>query len=211
MTAVVLVAGGATWATQESRQRDLASLDARIHELEDVRKDEAAAVVARADEDASSALGYSASRLAEDRATVGAMLSTAFEWDSAESYERAREQLVERYGIPAQDAFLTEFLPPALHVADADGQRRYFLDERGLTSSLGTEPRLAVVRVVGTSYQYVVMTSVDLRAVPMKDAKGSNAPAPTVTRPVLLHVTVEADGSISELAGASGRAAPANS
>lgn len=194
LAALVVVAGGVTAVSLRAGDDALIAQETRIAELEaqldavDRRQAE------QADQDVFTALGITRSRVASDRTILADLLEPSFTWSSGEEYEEAREFLKGHFGLTEDDAYLATFLPPAEFNQHVSGERFYYIDSLGLTSSL-TRTQVEVAEVEGTEYAYVVIADIEM-----------SAPAPaggtaTVQRRLLLNVTIDGDGDLSDLSG----------
>ncbi|MDX3020151.1 hypothetical protein [Streptomyces acidiscabies] len=201
VTAAVLAAvatvAGVTWC---SRHTALAEQEARITDAEEqlagIRKKNAEQVNA----DVMAALGVSQNRLSTDGERIKSLLSTAFTWDSGQSYEAARESLKSRFGLTENETFLKSFMPPSRFNEDSRGRRYYYIDTVGLNSSLGADPDIEVVDVKAGVYTYSVLADVEVTSDAVSQNKASKASV-TAHRRALLFVTVDAQGSASDLSG----------
>lgn len=149
------------------------------------------------------ALGISASRVKDDGAAIREMLDTAFNWNSGEAFEEARESLKRRFHLSESDDFLLNFLPPSRFNEDSSGKRYYWVDSVGLNVEVKDGAQVEVVRVQGTSYQYAVLADLEFSS-DFTDTTGQHGNAalqPTTTRRVLLYVTVDGEGEFSGLHG----------
>lgn len=205
LTALLMIVSGFTLVGHEARQWALDAQESRLASLSVERDRKVAQAAEKTDQNVLAALGVTASRLDTDEKVIKRLLTKAFAWDSGSSYEQARTQLVERYGLSARDQFLRTFLPPARSASNAEGKQVYFLDERGLRSQLGDSLHVDVIGASGTDYRYVVRTEVAFRTgvVPAR-ANGTKVPVPIVTRPMLINITVGGDGRITGLTGIPG-------
>lgn len=201
---VLLVLGGVftgtNWASQESTIRKtsdtIVDLKSDIGKQQQLNRE-------KVDENAFEALGITASRLDDDRSTIDSFMDTAFTWDSGATYDRARQSLQTRFKLSEDDRFLAEFMPPAQYNTDGDGNRYYYLDSVGLNSSYEDLRTFDVVKVTGTEYRYAA--TADLRmtadANVTEDKEGNQVYPEATTRRVLLYVTVDGQGRLSDLDG----------
>lgn len=199
--AVLLVAAitATVWASV-SQQTQLRAQETTIEGLEDELDRIEQADAEKVDTDAFEALGVNRARVAEDTDIITALLSTAFTWDSGLGYETARQDVKERYELSEDGAFLSDFMPPSRYNEDAEGQRYYFIDAEGLNSSLGDDPEVEVISVRADSYRYAVVATASMSV----DAVEQNQAAPAQVqagRKMLLFVTIDGEGAITELSG----------
>lgn len=181
-----------------NNQRDLAEQTVQINALEE-RLSNAEARNAEADEaNTYEALGITETRLVADQTVIENTLLTAFSWDDARSYEQARELLVTQHGLDPDGDFLTDFMPPAAS-SQRGGQTVYYIDEVGVVFSLGEEMSADVVRVSGTDYAYLVIAEVEVST--NKVTPGTDGSRPTRTQQMLLRLTVDGEGEISDISG----------
>ncbi|MFG1858912.1 hypothetical protein ACGFJT_44255 [Actinomadura geliboluensis] len=202
LAAVVLVGGILTWTNHAGHGRSLAEQEAEITKLQGDLQQRRRAEAEVVDENAAKALGVTATRLESDEAIITPLLSTAFTWDSGAAYENARESLRRKYGLAGDDGFLRDFIPPALYTVDGKGKKHYLFDRRGVRATLGGDPEITVVQVTGTKYRYAVIADLVFR--PKRQAangRGERAVSPSVTRRVLLWITLDGEGAVSDLSG----------
>ncbi|WP_327357882.1 hypothetical protein [Streptomyces sp. NBC_01304] len=194
---VVAAASGATWSSQHTA---LGKQEAQIKDIGEqvagIRKKNAEQVNA----DVMAALGVSQSRLSADGERIKSLLSTAFTWDSGQSYEEARESLKSRFGLTENETFLKSFMPASRFNEDSRGRRYYYIDTAGLNSALGADPDIEVVDVKAGIYSYAVLADVEATSDAVSQNKASKASV-TAHRHVLLFVTVDAQGKVSRLSG----------
>ncbi|MFD2794662.1 hypothetical protein ACFS27_13980 [Promicromonospora vindobonensis] len=194
---VVSIVAGLTWNAQHV---DLARQEARIDELAGRLADVEQENDERVEVNVLESLGVSRSRMDTDAAVIESLLDVAFTWDSGVAYDEARERLKDRFGLTEDDVFLQEFMPPSRFNEVRDGQRYYYIDAVGLNSAIGDDPDIEVVEVRASDYAYAVLVDIAITsdAVSRNDA---NSASVTAHRPMLLFVTVDADGAVSELSG----------
>ncbi len=191
---VVLAASVGSLAYQSSaHEQEHAQHEALHHKLEEqvktltARQQDAGALASAVgagvpSADPELALG----RIESDTASIEKLLKMMFVWDSHESYESARQDLVRVYGVPADDALLTTFLAPGPVSEDANGVEYPYIDAAGLSSSLGAF-EVTPTGVRGVEYSYLVLVS----------ATSSSTDGSTdATRTSLLEVTTDASGEI---------------
>ncbi|WP_143847259.1 hypothetical protein [Nocardiopsis sp. JB363] len=199
ITATVLVAaciGAGLQQMERSR-----GLDAQSGEIVDLERRLATARVAddeAAEANTYEALGVTKSRLAADRAVIDDVLVTAFTWDDGKSYEAARADLVDSFGLDEKGPFLTEFMPPATRTV-VDRTSQYYIDAVGLVFSLGEDVDVDSTRVIGTDYEYAVVADIDVSS--SNVLPGSDGATPTETRRMLLRITVDGEGEVTALTG----------
>jgi hypothetical protein len=200
LVAIGVVLAGANAA---ARSTTLAAQKSQIRSLEASSSHETQRKTDVSEKNGLEGLGVSASRIRTDTATIGQLLTIAFTWDSGEAYETARESLQDRFDLSERSAFLQTFMPPSRFNRDVNGKRYYYIDAVGLNSMLGRNIDAEVVAVTGTRYRYAVMADVVVSAdgPAQTDGPGPSLPQSTATRRVLLYVTVDARGAVSELVG----------
>ncbi|MFC4048392.1 hypothetical protein ACFOY4_01740 [Actinomadura syzygii] len=202
LAAAVLAGGLLAWTHQAAHGRSLAEQGAEITKLKDELARQRRAKAKAVDDNASTALGVTATRLEDDAAIITSLLATAFTWDSGETYENARESLENRYGLTDDEEFLQDFISPALYTDDGEGNKHYLFDKRGLRAAFAGAPEIAVVKVTGTKYRYAVMADIAFRAKEQAtNGPGEEATEASVTRRVLLWITVDGEGAVSDLSG----------
>lgn len=203
LAGAVAVAGvvvGATQAAQAGETRaqraEISSMEAQLNMAQSTQSETIESAVQEG-------LGVSPGRVSADTAVITEFATLSFEWDSGESYEEAREHLKSEFGLTETDDYLVTFLPPSRYNQDAEGKRYYYLDAVGLNTTLGGDVEVAVVSVDGTKYRYAVFvdTVVTADGPVATDERGEPRPQPEATRRVMLMMTVDADGTISEISG----------
>jgi hypothetical protein len=200
ITATVLVAACIGAGLQQlERSRGLDTQSEEIAGLEKRLATARAAEDEAAEANTYEALGVTKSRLVADRAVIDDVLATAFTWDDGKSYEAARADLIDSFGLDEKGPFLTEFMPPATRTI-VDGTSEYYIDAVGLAFSLGEDVDVDPVRVTGTDYEYAVVADIDVSSSNVRP--GSDGTTPTETRRMLLRITVDDEGEVSALTGA---------
>lgn len=201
--AVVAVGGCLAGINAAGQSQAAATQTAQITQLQQDAAGRQAQLAQTTEQNAAQALGVSDSRVKKDTAEIQQLLSTAFTWDSGDSYETARETLKSRFDLTEEDAFLQSFMPAAQFNQDQSGKRYYFLDAIGLNSKLGSNVDVEVVEVSATNYRYGVMadTVVGANGSAAIDAQGNPMPKPTATRRVLIFVTTDATGKLTQMIG----------
>lgn len=202
--AVLLIAGVSfTSLRYVSQQAELESQREEISALAHTQSQQHGEVAKKQQKNTMSALGVTPSRIERDTALVNALLETAFSWDSGEDYDTARDSVSKHFSVPEDAAFFTEFMPPADFNKDSQGVRYYYIDAIGLNSSLGADIDVEVVDAKATDYRYAVMADVDMSADASKstDSEGNVVAPASTTRRVLLYVTVDGQGKVSDLSG----------
>ncbi|MYR60064.1 hypothetical protein GTY54_28815 [Streptomyces sp. SID625] len=198
--AVLAVVATVAGATMSSQHAALAGQEAQISDIEGhlagIQRKNAEQVNA----DVMASLGVSQDRLSTDGERIMSLLSTAFTWDSGQSYRAARESLKSRFGLAENETFLKSFMPPSRFNEDPQGRRYYYIDTVGLNSALGEEPSIEVVNVKAGIYTYAVLADVEVTSDAVSQNKASSASV-TAHRRALLFVTVDAQGKVSNLSG----------
>lgn len=195
----VIVAG----ASAVGQSQALAAQESQIRSLEAASSQRGQQEAETSEKNGLEGLGVSASRVRADTATIGQLLSIAFTWDSGDAYETARESLKDRFGLSEKDAFLETFIPPSRFNEDVNGKRRYYVDAIAMTSALGRDVDVEVVEVAGTRYRYAVMADIEVGAdgPAQTGGRGQATSQQTAIRRVLIYVTVDTDGTVSDLVG----------
>lgn len=202
--ALLLIAGVSfTSLRYMGQQSELEAQRDEISALAHTQDQQHSEVAQKKEENTLEALGVTSSRIERDSAVVNALLETAFSWDSGEDYDTARDSVAAHFSVPEDAAFFTEFMPPADFNKDSEGVRYYYIDAIGLNSSLGSGVDIEVVDVKATEYRYAVMADVDMSADATKtaDSNGNAIPPASTTRRVLLYVSVDGQGKVSDLSG----------
>lgn len=188
---------GATWSSQHAA---LAEQKAQIRKAEGqlagVQKKDAE----QENADVMAALGVSQDRLSADGERIKSLLSTAFSWDSGQSYEAARESLKSQFGLTENEAFLKSFMPPSRYNADSQGRRYYYIDAVGLNSALGADLDVEVVDIKAGVYTYAALADVEATSDAVTQNQASKASI-TAHRRALLFVTIDTQGRVSKLSG----------
>lgn len=177
----------------ETQESEIESLKTQISQIE-------LAEAEQVDSDILEALGVSRGRLAKDARVINQLLDTALTWDSGLAFEAARDELKDRFGLTEEDPFLTEFMPPSRFNEDSEGNRYYYIDTTGVNSAVGDDPEIEVVSVMADKYRYAILADVRITADAVE--QGGSAEVPSTHQAMLLFVTVDAEGNISDLAGA---------
>ncbi|MFD7537482.1 hypothetical protein [Streptomyces sp. NPDC059819] len=194
---VVAAVAGVTWSNHDAA---LTAQEARINDAEEhlagIRAKNTELVHAAV----MAALGVSQDRLHADGERINSLLSLAFTWDSGQSYEAARARVKSRFGLTENEMFLKSFMPPSRFNEDPQGRRYYYIDAVGLNSALGADADIEVVDVKADVCTYAVLVDVAVTSDAVSQNKASKASV-TAHRRVLLFVTVDARGEVSNLSG----------
>ncbi|MDP9904778.1 hypothetical protein [Arthrobacter bambusae] len=201
--AMVAVGGCLAGISTAAQSQAVAAQTAHISQLQQDAASRQAQIEQAAARNASQALGVSDSRVQKDTAEIQQLLSTAFTWNSGDTYESARSTLKSRFDLTEEDAFMQSFMPPAQYNQDQAGKRYYYLDAVGLNSVLGSNVDIEVVEVSATNYRYAVMadTVVGSNGPAAIDAQSNPMPKPTATRRVLILVTTDTTGKLTQMTG----------
>lgn len=204
-TSLVVVLGVACGVTVANQRGAEQAQQTQIVKLKDTVALERDKAVRQVSEDMNKDLGISSTRLLKDEQMLRELLGTAFNWNSGESYENARETLQRRYKVPEDSEFLTAFLPPSKFNEDGAGKRYYWLDSIGLNAKIDeSKAQIDVASVSGSTYVYLVSGTLeyssDFTDTTAKDGGLGNA-EPRANRQVLLEVTVQGDGSLGSVTG----------
>lgn len=190
-------------ASMRGAQAEVTAQERQITTLEQKLREDQALSSSRITTETSESLGVDRERIAGDSTLVTDLFTTAFTWSSGEDYEAMRESLKETYGLREEDPFLHDFLQPSRFNEDDEGTRYYYLDTAGVNSSAnGGSVQVRVVSNSGGTYRYAVTgeVAVSSDAITGGDtAKGGT----TETRRMMLLVSVDADGGVHDLEGAS--------
>lgn len=192
----LLLAGVRYSLSQQGWGQERSVAQAEVTKLERARSQQKEQIRQARAQKAREVLGASPNRLSEDEQTITSLTRTIFTWDSAKSYDGARSTLKKRYGLSEEGSFLTGFMPPARFTEDAEGERYTYIDTVGVSSRPGGDPKVHLRHVSGTEYSYVVLLETKIGS---KGVKVNRGQAPTVSRPVVLEVTVDGAGEISDL------------
>ncbi|MEU6263735.1 hypothetical protein [Saccharopolyspora shandongensis] len=194
---LITVVTGTTWAGQHAALGDQKS---RISELEDQLKTAELKKSELVEKDLLTSLGVSRNRLNKDARIITDLVKTALTWDSGTAYEQARTRLKDKHALSEDKGFLQQFMPASRYNEDAGGKRYYYIDVQGLNSAVGGDPDIEVAKVAAGDYTYAVLVDA---AVTSDSVEQNNANPGRVTadRRMLLFVTVDADGGVSDLSG----------
>ena len=201
--AMVAVGGCLAGISATGQSHAVASQTAQITQLQQDAASRQAKLEQVTAQNAFQALGVSDSRVKKDTAEIQRLLSTAFTWNSGDAYDTARATLKSRFDLTEEDAFLQSIMPPAQFNQDQSGKRYYYLDAIGLNSKLGNNVDIEVLEVSATNYRYAVMadTVVGSNDPAAIDAQGNSLPKPTATRRVLIFVTTDVTGRLTQMIG----------
>lgn len=203
LAGLLALVGGLGFLQHMSQQQQLAEQRSQMQDLErQITEIEAVDESAR-NESLAEALGISSTRLDNDAQLINDLASLAFTWDTGVAYDEARESLKRRFSLTEEDVFLKEFMPPARFNEDSRGKRYYQLDAVGLNSEVSGNPEINVVSVVGTDYRYAALVETEMTADAnnVTDEEGNELISESAERWVLLYVTVNGEGQITELSG----------
>lgn len=180
---LAVVAGG-NGRELEAQRGEVFSLERELTRV----SNEAVELEAEISEDV---LGVDPARVEDDEQVLREMLNTALTWDSHESYEQARQKVMDDYGLGSDDSFVESFLPPAPSTTDSSGTVHSYIDASGLNSKLGSF-ETQVLDVKGTTYEYFLLVTV-------RSASADGQSMAAMTSPV--YANVDADGNIVSLRG----------
>lgn len=180
---LAVVAGG-NGRELEAQRGEVFSLERELTRV----SNEAVELEAEISEDV---LGVDPARVEDDEQVLREMLNTALTWDSHESYEQARQKVMDDYGLGSDDSFVESFLPSAPSTTDSSGTVHSYIDASGLNSKLGSF-ETQVLDVKGTTYEYFLLVTV-------RSASADGQSMAAMTSPV--YASVDADGNIVSLRG----------
>lgn len=175
----------ASSSAQEQAAADTAAIEdaqGRLDELKAAEQSTVGEAMALRD-------GIDASILARDNQSVTEVLEVAMNWDSSESYEAARVELVEDYNMDENGSFLTNFMPPAVCNTDGAGQSVCQIDTKKLNSSFESV-NTQVVSLGTDGYRYLGTASVS--------STGYDSTL-SVSRDLVLSYWVDAAGQVHDL------------
>lgn len=191
---LVTISAGVSWGSQHSRlseqEAQIKSLQSEIKKAELKRAEHVSTGVM-------DSLGISQTRLLQDARTIQTLADVAFTWETGAEYEQARSDLKRQFDLTEDDVFLQEFMPPSRYNEDASGKRYYYIDTVGLNSSVSGDVDLEVLKVVADKYTYGVLVDISVTS----DAVSGGSGTISAARKALLFVTVDAQGTISDLSG----------
>lgn len=194
--AVVAIVVILTWHGQHrelaDQQKQISGLSTQLSTLEQKKAEQV-------DEEVLKTMGVSRDRLTRDGETIDQFLDLAFTWDSGSTYQTARDALIDRYDLAEDSEFLTSFMPPSRFNEDSSGKRYYYIDTAGLNSTVGTDADIEVVDVKADEYTYAVRVDVTVSADGVDQTK--KAGEVTADRRMLLFVTIDEQGDLSDLSG----------
>lgn len=200
LAAVLAVLAAVTATSWAGHGAELEAQRTRIQGLEGELQQAQTKNSERVEEDVLSALGVSRGRLNRDSPILTDLVKTAFTWDSGESYEQARTEVKDRFGLTEEDPFLTSFMPPSRYSTDADGKRYYYIDAQGMNSAVKGDPSIDVVKVAAGDYRYAVVVTIDVTSDAV-ERNNANKGQYSASRQALLLVTVDSAGHVSDVSG----------
>jgi hypothetical protein len=110
--------------------------------------------------------GYDAAKVKSDTDTIEAFLKTVFTWDSCASYNKAREDAMQTYGVRETSQFFTDYMP---HIEEygtaAHGERvpnANAIDSQNLSLTLGDATIYATADRKDSqgTYEYVALCDI---------------------------------------------------
>lgn len=109
-------------------------------------------------------------RVERDNNTVGSIMGTATSWDSSESYDEARSELLNEHKIDPKSQFMTEFMPKQKDCnTTAEGEKLCLIDLNDLDSQM-VNFHSVVTKIGPTDYTYFGVVDVSTSA---RDGKSS--------------------------------------
>jgi hypothetical protein len=185
---VTSIVAGATISGQN------ATLAAQQSTLEGVQTEVEAAHNATRDLNADlslASLGADTERVSRDSKVIGELAAQALAWDSHATYVEARASTMRLYGLSADSAFMTSFLPESPVNIDAEGNEYPYIDAAGLNSRVG-DLTVKVLAVDGVAYKYMALVDVQSES---SDQIGVAVNVATI------FITINGDGSTAEISG----------
>lgn len=186
----VLMVGGIGTASviQSGRDSQLAEQNTTIHGLENRIDTLEAAQSEDVDKAVQLASGLDSARVAQDDEAARALLEQAFNWDSKETYDAARNSIKEMYGLSDDSSFLSVFMPEMGNINVGDREINE-IDARGLNISFsGMQSNVTAIN--GDLYTYFTIVTVT-----SSDSTGATADGESA-----FVYTVNGNGELSDLA-----------
>lgn len=146
-----------------------------------------AAYDAASDEETKVASGLDASRVAKDDASAKKLIEAVCTWDSKESYDAMRKDVISKYKLADDSSFVKVFIPEVKNVNVGDKSINE-IDANGLNMEFVSMDS-NVTNISGDKYTY--LTTVTIQS---SDSAGANAEGVSA-----FIYTVDADGNLSEL------------
>lgn len=170
---------GPALAEQEAR---ISSLEAQVAEggqtADDAERDAVQQVT-----------GLDTSRVADDAETAQRLMSTATTWANGEQYIAARNELLQAWDISPASDFMTVFMPgPEQGAYRQDSAGHMHFAYEGANSSMASFEQM-LVAVDGNDWDYLAVVRVRV----------TGSEGGSVTRPIAVRYTVDADGEITDL------------
>lgn len=129
-------------------------------------------------------VGPDESRLASDGQVLQALLDRVCDWNSTETYEAVRTEIMNEYGFNESSSFVLTIMPRYR------GEDVNKIDKEKLKLSFD-KPEPTLISFFGAKYDYIA--SVNMKMTPNGDAKAAT------TTPIFLTYSVDNDGVISNL------------
>lgn len=190
LIAVTITAGVIGAVTLSGVQRDR---DAEQAQLDDVHQQteavwaDSAEKSKRLREDSS---GLVLDRVERDNNAIGSIMNTATTWDSSESYDEARSELLNEYKLDPKSQFMTEFIPEQKDCnTTAEGEKLCLIDLNDLDSQM-VNFHSVVTKIGPTDYTYFGVVDVSTTA---RDGKSS------VTYSTPVEYSTGLDGKVKNL------------
>lgn len=195
---VTSIVGGVTVAGQnaqlDEQKAKISSLEQQFEQAQTITSDaEAAASML--------ATGGDVARVKADRQPIEDLVELALTWDSDKAYGLARAEMMSRYGLAEDSAFMVSFLPPAPFNTDSQGNIYPYIDAAGLNSRVG-DVKYRLLSIAGTEYRYMVTAAVQ---------STSDDGEVTASNIATILLTIDGDGVITELSGFAATEAPRSS
>lgn len=172
---------------QSNRDDQLMTQLAKISELSNKKETLMAAYDAASDEETKVASGLDASRVAKDDASAKKLIEAVCTWDSKESYDAMRKDVISKYKLADDSSFVKVFIPEVKNVNVGDKSINE-IDANGLNMEFVSMDS-NVTNISGDKYTY--LTTVTIQS---SDSAGANAEGVSA-----FIYTVDADGNLSEL------------
>lgn len=178
-----------TGVVNGSRTSQLDGQRAMIAQLELDKKNAANDIDGQKDNAVSEATGLDFARLSDDDKAVRDIIESATTWDDAESYNKARQQLIEQHGVDANSGLLTRYMPLVEDFAGGPGGSMINqIDASGANMTYDSMTSY-VIKIDGNVYSYFTVVK----------TTGSNSKGKTASGTSIFTYDVDSDGNVKNI------------
>lgn len=170
-----------------NRDSQLSAQSSKILELSNQKETLAAAFNDASDEATKVASGLDMARVAKDDLVAKKLIKQVCTWDSKESYDAMRNDVMSKYKLADDSAFVRVFIPEVKDV-DVGGRKINEIDANGLNMEFMSMDS-NVTNISGDKYTY--LTTVKIQS---SDSVGASAEGLSA-----FIYTVDGDGNLSDL------------